>query len=408
MKANSEVHLRYSEMKVWLIITFILYGIPLNTFAQRDIPFSEAEIETLSRSVVQLLVARTDGSSHQGSGVLVSPEGVIFTAAHVVENAFDIRIAIFDTEGIPPQLAYTGRVQYISSLLDFAVVEIVADINGQSIDPSNLNLPYIEQWSTVPLIRLENIYVWGYPAISSGLSSTDGTITGVQDNQQGIVLYETGAIFATGGSGGLITNAKGEYVGIPIYFRTDVQADAQLTTFIPLSTICEIETEVCVYQPETEIATTPSPNISNSCIEQEWNYAQPPYEQIEIAAIEGCEEIEHYLASLWWAELIELPAQNGIYPIGSGSNNTEIVFVQPSNTIQRIAYRQPMGGHIWRHINFSDDHRLEDATAHATRLVERTPSLRVYVISLPEALENTAVQNLITCISPSMYNIPSC
>lgn len=392
------------------VFLFLLVSTPF-VKAQQD----DSATVTIARAVVHLVVTTPSGESREGSGVLVSPSGAIFTARHVVEDAAEIRVEIFDSFEVPPIFTYYARIQHISQLdnFDFAIIEVFSDAQGQPLETTTLNIPYIQEWGDSVVVR-EPIEIVGYLESANGvLHFTSGIVGSIQLQPVGSAVpeqrynfYQTDAVFGSGDSGGLVINSEGEFVGIPTDWESD--GGGYVATILPISTICQIETEACVYRPETPIATSTSSNISNSCIEQEWNYAQPPYERIEVAAIEGCKEVEHYLASLWWASLIDFPTENGIYLIGSGTDNTEIVFVQPSNTIQRIAYKQPMGGHVWRHINFSDTYRLEDAIAHANRLVERTPTLHVYVISLPEALVNTAVQNLITCISPSMYGIPSC
>lgn len=228
--------------KLLSVFCVLLVLFPINQVQGQDIPFSDDEIIEFSRSVVQLLVQTTQDIPKQGSGVIISPDGVIFTAAHVVEGATEIRIGIFEGEGVPPDLAYIGEVDYTSDTLDFAVVKIVENINGQPINSANLILPYIQNWSSRSPTRLEDIYIWGYPTISSGLSSTSGIISNPNNRQE---LAETDATFAVGGSGGLIINSDGEYFGIPIYFRTDPTSSGQLTTFIPLSTLCQIEEEVC-------------------------------------------------------------------------------------------------------------------------------------------------------------------
>ncbi|HEX2965937.1 MAG TPA: serine protease, partial [Syntrophorhabdaceae bacterium] len=95
-------------------------------------------------------VSKAGGGAAQGSGTIVSPDGIIFTCAHVVEDAGEtgeIQVLTFDEYNTEPVLQYFAQVILISDDLDFAILQIHQDRSRQSITTSQLNLPYLTSWN---------------------------------------------------------------------------------------------------------------------------------------------------------------------------------------------------------------------------------------------------------------------
>lgn len=232
--------------------------------AQQD----DTATTTIARAVVHLVVTTPSGESREGSGVLVSPSGAIFTARHVVEDAAEIRVEIFDSLEVPPIFTYYARIQYISQLdnFDFAIIEVFSDAQGQPLETTTLNIPYIQEWGDSVVVR-EPIEIVGYLESANGvLHFTSGIVGSIQLQPIGSTVpeqrhnfYQTDAVFGSGDSGGLVINSEGEFIGIPTDWESD--GGGYVATILPISTICQIEPIACEYR-STSSTQSPSPTSS--------------------------------------------------------------------------------------------------------------------------------------------------
>lgn len=135
-----------------------------------------------------------------GSGVMVSSEGYIITNNHVVEQADEIRVTLFDKR------SFKAKIIGADSKTDVAIVKIDAG-----------NLPAI-QWGDSDKLQVgEFVLAVGNPY---GLNHTVtmGIISAVGRANVGIADYEdfiqTDAAINPGNSGGPLVNTKGELIGI--------------------------------------------------------------------------------------------------------------------------------------------------------------------------------------------------
>lgn len=135
-----------------------------------------------------------------GSGVMVSSEGYIITNNHVVEQADEIRVTLFDKR------SFKAKIIGADSKTDVAIVKIDAS-----------NLPAI-QWGDSDKLQVgEFVLAVGNPY---GLNHTVtmGIISAVGRANVGIADYEdfiqTDAAINPGNSGGPLVNTKGELIGI--------------------------------------------------------------------------------------------------------------------------------------------------------------------------------------------------
>ena len=143
-----------------------------------------------------------------GSGVIISANGHIITNNHVVENASQITVTLYDSR------EYPGKVVGTDPKTDLAVIKIEAD-----------NLPTLK-WAEYEKLQVGDLVL----AVGSpfGLSSTVtlGIISALGRGNVGIADYEdfvqTDAAINPGNSGGALVNANGELIGIntAIFSRT--------------------------------------------------------------------------------------------------------------------------------------------------------------------------------------------
>lgn len=222
---------------------FLLLFMIAGQVLSQEFPFNDGERLVLSQSVV---VVRNSQDS-QGSGVLVSTSGVIWTNAHVVEDDDDqvVDIWIYGGENRPPLLTYRAEVTESSRTLDFAQLQITADHNGNAVTPASLNLNAISHTSS-DVSQGDSVFLFGYPLIAEGvLNISPGIITAIPSRAYGIV-YKSDAEFAPGASGALVVNVNGEMIGIASADRADTSG--RLLDVIPVATICSNLPLVCQAQ----------------------------------------------------------------------------------------------------------------------------------------------------------------
>jgi serine protease Do len=135
-----------------------------------------------------------------GSGVIVSPDGIIVTNNHVIEQADEIRVTLFDKR------SFKAHIIGADPKTDVAVVKI--DATG---------LP-TARWGDSDKLQVgEFVLAIGNPF---GLSHTVtmGIISAVGRANVGIADYEdfiqTDAAINPGNSGGPLVNVRGELIGI--------------------------------------------------------------------------------------------------------------------------------------------------------------------------------------------------
>ena len=135
-----------------------------------------------------------------GSGFLVE-DGYVVTNHHVVWPFEEARVVFPDgKEFLAPVVAW-------DPLSDTAVV-----------GPVNVAAPPVEMGNGEELPVGSELYLLGYPG-EEGASGRPTIVSGLlshyrQWNQMGITYFQTDAVIAGGQSGGVLTNAKGEVIGM--------------------------------------------------------------------------------------------------------------------------------------------------------------------------------------------------
>jgi serine protease DegQ len=154
-------------------------------------------------------VPNEEPSSSLGSGVIVSPQGIILTNHHVIEGADEIEVAFAD-----------GRKRNAKLIGS----DPETDIAVLKIDATDLPSP-------ITLGKMESVQVGdvvlaiGNP-FGVGQTVTSGIVSALGRNQLGINTFEnfiqTDAAINPGNSGGALVDTKGNLIGIntAIYSRS--------------------------------------------------------------------------------------------------------------------------------------------------------------------------------------------
>ncbi|MEL6271213.1 MAG: serine protease, partial [Chloroflexota bacterium] len=227
-------------MKPLSLITLILvlFTVPLGVFAQ-DV--SEGDIEEVAASVVLIEAVQGSRALSGGSGTIISPDGIIYTNRHVIEDGSDFAIYMLDDIREQPVLRYYATLQYVSNNIDvdFAILKIDRDSNQRPIDATAENLPYLPAAAGEEVNIGERIRIFGYPGIGEGyMVVTAGEVVTIQNGSIGgnrlPVWYWTDAEISGGNSGGLAVNENGEWVGLPTWVVSEDRTAGRLGGILPL------------------------------------------------------------------------------------------------------------------------------------------------------------------------------
>ncbi|MDI4633210.1 DegQ family serine endoprotease [Pelomonas sp. V22] len=135
----------------------------------------------------------------QGSGFIVSADGIILTNAHVVRDAKDVTVKLTDRR------EFTAKVLGSDPKTDVAVLKIEAK-----------NLPVVQLGATKDLRVGEWVLAIGSPfgfenSVSAGVVSAKGRAL---PQESFVPFIQTDVAINPGNSGGPLFNARGEVVGI--------------------------------------------------------------------------------------------------------------------------------------------------------------------------------------------------
>jgi len=208
-------------------------------------PIPSTPLERALLSTVEILTF-----SSGGSGVIVSPEGLILTNYHVILDesglpARDITVGMSLDHGRPPRELYTGRVVQTAADRDFALIEITAGRYGEAL-PEGVQFPFLPgRFDAIPPIG-SNLSFIGFPSIGgtgsrASITFTRGTVAGYQDVPFGR-LIKTDAEINEGSSGGAALDDQFRVIGFPTEV---VGLDAgQLAFIYPITAIPESWREI--------------------------------------------------------------------------------------------------------------------------------------------------------------------
>jgi putative serine protease PepD len=202
---------------------------------------TSAELDSAKIAAVWIGAQSTNFSGERvnwsGSGSIIDSNGTILTNAHVAEPQADGLAEIYGESGLnnPEYLfiavldsaddteaepKYRARVLASDGMLDASVIQIYAEVDGDRIDPSTLDLPTVPIGDSDELRTGDHITVLGYPGISQSpsVTVTSGLVSSfipdeMFDSERAEI--DTDARIAPGNSGGMAINDAGELVGIP-------------------------------------------------------------------------------------------------------------------------------------------------------------------------------------------------
>ncbi len=171
----------------------------------------------LAHYVARVQIACPNGEVRNGSGVVISANGDIATAYHLVEPAehmasCTVRVGIGARLNEDVPLTYEAFLAARDPAMDLAILSIRQQPTNP---PLPTPLPYAPLATTPPRVG-EMVHVLGFPALAEGLLAYDSDTVlslGSCDTAESCWLL-TEAFASWGSSGGPVFNEQGELVGI--------------------------------------------------------------------------------------------------------------------------------------------------------------------------------------------------
>ena len=194
----------------YLIVAIVIfcsigYGLGLTDKNVPEVPTVITFQETIQNVLPACVFIHVDseyGYSWSGSGVIISPEGAILTAGHVVEDAMCITVELND-----------GRIFEATGFS-----RLPGNDGGFiKIDP-NEPLPYVDMESAETLIVGDDVFIIGCPFGHDQMNTvTKGIVSHTNRNLEffgNAPMIQVDAASWPGNSGGPVFNIKGELVAI--------------------------------------------------------------------------------------------------------------------------------------------------------------------------------------------------
>lgn len=189
-------------------------------------------VQRVMKSVVQIYaVEEVDGdlmSKWSGSGTIISQDGLILTNCHVAlpramwdypEFDYDfLAVLITIRSDEPPEPLYLAEVVQYDPNLDLAVIQVSHTLDGNPVDPDELDLPYLDLADSDEVEIGDPLTIMGYPGIGGEtITLTSGNVSGFSRERgvEGRAWIKTDATIAGGNSGGTGVNEDGDLVGVP-------------------------------------------------------------------------------------------------------------------------------------------------------------------------------------------------
>ncbi len=175
-------------------------------------------------SVVQIwTLDENDETLWSGSGSVISPDGYILTNAHVVMsdkyfNVEDLLVSMTVKDDEPPQPTYRAETVTVDENLDLAIIRVIADVDGNPLDPKSLNLPAMPLGDSDKANLGMELRILGYPGIGGEtITLTSGEVAGFtgETGVKGRAYIKTSATIAGGNSGGAGIDEYGQLIGVP-------------------------------------------------------------------------------------------------------------------------------------------------------------------------------------------------
>ncbi len=178
---------------------------------QSDVEFTVSELQ---ETVLQIRCQDEDGDDRKGSGVLISPKGIVLTNAHVAAKGRDgdtfSSCQAFKSfkQSREAEEAFNLEGLTLTQKIDAALLRITSSAGNAE---SRNSYPYLPLGNSSQVEIGSEIFIAGFPQIGEfTFNLTEGIISGTTEN-----FIKTDAKVDKGNSGGAALNPEGKLIGLP-------------------------------------------------------------------------------------------------------------------------------------------------------------------------------------------------
>ncbi len=183
------------------------------------------------------------GEAGKGSGCVVSPDGLILTSLHVVEDhGGDISTGLYGAMSLdheqPPQELFRLKPVAVDLDRDLALLQVVSGLYGQPL-PAGYAFPFLRIGDSERVVIGETLTFVGFPGIGGvgsrpTISLTRGVVSGFFRTGFGRYI-KTDATISHGSSGGAALDREWRLVGLPVL--TIGPEENTITYVVPVSAL---------------------------------------------------------------------------------------------------------------------------------------------------------------------------
>lgn len=156
----------------------------------------------------------------EGSGTIISEDGLVLTNSHVVFNDTlnkpldGFSICVNESSQKPPACRFTATLQQMDQKVDLALLKIDPSVAWGTVPTA---FPFLTYLNEADPKEAEAVTIKGFSA-SGGvtLNTTQGQISGFEQFN-GYQYLKTDADIDAGNSGGTMLDANGNFIGVPTY-----------------------------------------------------------------------------------------------------------------------------------------------------------------------------------------------
>ena len=220
--------MRYFFLTILLLGLFV--GVQVVVYQNYDSDRSEIDFDDVSSSIVKLETTTSRSSKNFGSGIIISQNGYIVTAYHLLRSAYNISVDILGDK-------YNANVVGFDEYSDIAVIKV----NASGLKPIQIE-------TKLDLKIGDQVYAIGNP-FNVGISVSSGILsaTGRNFGNPYLDILQTDASINKGNSGGALVNSKGRLVGINTSIATLSGGSDGVGFAIPSDKILSISEEIIKY-----------------------------------------------------------------------------------------------------------------------------------------------------------------
>lgn len=217
---------------LFLVILFfgLIIGTQIVFFKENQSSIDGLKFEELTESIIEIKSTNFRGQPNFGSGIIISNDGYIITASHLVNSAASITLV---NQGI----------DYPARLIGYDQFSDVAVLKSEMKDLRPINFP-----NNLDVSVGDKVYALGNP-FNLGISVSSGILsaTGRNFGNPYLDIFQTDASINRGNSGGALVNERGEFIGMNVSIASISGGSEGVGFALPSDKVISIAQEIIKY-----------------------------------------------------------------------------------------------------------------------------------------------------------------